>query len=160
MPSIIRILMVEDFEPFRRSITSIVQNQREFQVICEVSDGLEAVRKAAELQPDLVLLDIGLPGLNGIEVARRVRGLAPQSKIVFLSQESSPEVVRAAFELGAWGYVVKSDAGGELLDALSSVLRGKKFVSSSLRGEEFDPCLGLRGDPGVARIPDSTNRAK
>lgn len=160
MPSVMRILMVEDFEPFRRSIRSIVQKQREFQIVCEVSDGLEAVQRAAELRPDLILLDVGLHGLNGIEVARRVRGLAPQSKIVFLSQESSPEVVRAAFELGAWGYVVKSDAGGELLAALSSVLRGEKFVSSSLHGEEFDPCLGLRCDPVVARIPESTNRAK
>ena len=143
IPSVMRILVVEDFEPFRRSITLIVRDQREFQIVCEVSDGLEAVQKAAELRPDLVLLDIGLPGINGIEAARRIRDLAPQSKIVFLSQESSPEFVRAAFGLGAWGYVVKSDAGRELLAALSSVLRGKKFVSSSLQREGFDPSLGL-----------------
>ena len=160
MPSILRILVVEDFEPYRRAITSIVRNRGEFQIICEVSDGLEGVLRAAELRPDLVLLDIGLPKLNGIEAARRIRDLVPQSKVVFLSQESSPEIVRAAFGLGAWGFVVKSDGGSELLAALSSVLRGEKFVSSSLQGEEFDPYLGLSCDPGVASIPDSTDRPK
>jgi len=100
------------------------------QVICEVSDGLEAVHKAEELKPDLILLDIGLPTLNGIEAARQIRKLAPDSKIVFLSQESSAEVVEEALRLGAWGYVLKTRAGSDLLPAVEAILSGKRFVSS------------------------------
>ena len=99
-------------------------------VICEVSDGLDAVQKAEELKPDLILLDIGLPTLNGIEAARQIRKLAPDSKIIFLSQEPSVDVVREALSLGAWGYVVKTVAGNDLFAAVESVLLGKRFVSS------------------------------
>ena len=82
----IRVLVVEDFAPFRQFILSTLASRRDLQVIGEVSDGLEAVQKSAELQPDLILLDIGLPRLNGIEAARRIRMLSPSSRIVFLSQ--------------------------------------------------------------------------
>lgn len=84
--------MVEDFEPFRRFVCSMMRDRSELQVICVVSDGLEAVQKAEELQPDLILLDIGLPTLNGIEVARQIRQLSPQTKILFVTQESSAEM--------------------------------------------------------------------
>jgi CheY-like chemotaxis protein len=107
------------------------------QIICEVADGLEAVQKAEELQPDLILLDIGLPRLNGIEAARRIRELSPASKIVFVSQESSADLVRAALDTGAWGYVVKMDAGSELLTAVNAVLRGEQFVSRRFSGLDF-----------------------
>lgn len=130
--SSIRVLVVEDFEPFRRSVVSILQQQPELLVICEVSDGLEAVRKAQELQPELVLLDIGLPKLNGIEVARQICSLCPRSKILFVSQENSGDIVQGALATGAKGYVVKTDAGSELLTAVNAVLRGEQFVSSSL----------------------------
>jgi DNA-binding NarL/FixJ family response regulator len=103
----------------------------DLQVIGEVSDGLEAVQKAEELKPDLILLDIGLPTLNGIEVARRIRKLAPESRVIFLSQESSAEVVQEALSLGARGYVVKANAGRELLAAVEAVILGKTFVSST-----------------------------
>lgn len=109
----------------------------ELQVICEVSDGLEAVRKAEELKPDLVLLDIGLPALNGIEAARRIRKLAPESKILFLSQESSADMVQEALDLGALGYVFKENAGSELLPAVQAVLRGRQFISSGARDYKF-----------------------
>src|SRR5208337_1963779 len=99
-------------------------------VIGEVSDGLDAVQKAVELQPDLILLDIGLPSLNGIEAAQRIRKLVPESKIVFLTQESSADVVQEALRLGARGYVVKMMAGSELLTAVEAVLLGKPFFSS------------------------------
>ena len=102
----------------------------ELQVICEVSDGLEAVRKAEEMQPDLILLDIGLPGLNGIEAARQIRKLAPQSKILFVSQESSSDVIEEALNLGAMGYVIKAHAASELLAAVKEVREDRVFVSS------------------------------
>ena len=126
----VRVLVVEDFVPFRQFISSRLATRRDLQVICEVSDGLEAVQKAVELKPDLILLDIALPSLNGIEAARRIRTLAPESKIIFLSQESSPDVVQEAFSLGAQGYVVKAKAGSELLDAVDAVISGKKFIGS------------------------------
>jgi DNA-binding NarL/FixJ family response regulator len=135
--SLIRVLIAEDFEPFRRFVVSTLQRQPELQVICEVSDGTEAVRKAQELQPDLVLLDIGLPKLNGIEVARQICKRCPRSKMLFVSQESSSDIVQAALAGGAKGYVVKTDAGSELLSAVNAVLRGERFVSSSLAGIDF-----------------------
>ena len=109
----------------------------ELQVICEASDGPEAVLKAEELKPDLIVLDIGLPKLNGIEAARRIRQLSPSSKIVVLSQNNDLDVVRAAFGTGAQGYVYKADVRSDLLPAIEAVLRGKQFVSSSLKGYEF-----------------------
>ena len=88
----IRVLVVDDYAPFQRFVCSTLEQRPELQIVGKASDGLEAVQKAAELQPDLILLDIGLPTLNGIEAARQIRKLAPHSKILFLSQESSPEV--------------------------------------------------------------------
>jgi DNA-binding NarL/FixJ family response regulator len=96
----------------------------EWQVIAEASDGSEAVQKAEELKPDLIVLDIGLPKLNGIEGARRIRQFSPHSKIIFLSLYNSPDVVQAALSTGALGYVLKSDARSELLPAVDAVLRG------------------------------------
>ena len=105
------------------------------QVISEASDGLEAVQKAQGLQPDLILLDIGLPKLNGIEAARRILQYAPETKILFMSQERSSDIVEEALRTGAGGYVVKSEATTDLLPAVEAVLRGKQFVSASLRHE-------------------------
>jgi CheY-like chemotaxis protein len=90
-----------------------------------------------QLQPDLILLDIGLPSLNGIEVAQRIRKLSPESKILFVSQESSADVVRGALSMGAHGFVFKSDAGRELLEGVSTVLRGEQFVSGRFAGHDF-----------------------
>ena len=106
-------------------------------VCWEASDGLEAVQKAEELQPDLILLDIGLPKLNGIEVARRIRKVSLRSKILFVSQESSAEAVQEALGTGARGYVVKTDAGSELLEAVNAVLRGERFVGRRFSGHDF-----------------------
>jgi DNA-binding NarL/FixJ family response regulator len=104
------------------------------QVIGEEEDGIEAVQRAEALQPDLILLDIGLPGLNGIDAARRMAELAPNARIIFLTQESSPDVVHEALGLGVWGYVVKVQAGKELLVAVEMAMQGRRFVSSGLDG--------------------------
>jgi DNA-binding NarL/FixJ family response regulator len=125
-----RVLVVEDFETFRQFICATLKKRPNLQVVCEVADGEEAVQKAKELQPDLILLDIGLPTLNGIEAARRILTLAPESKIIFVTQETSPEIVEAAFAVGAMGYIVKTSANSELLIAVDSVLEGRKFVGN------------------------------
>jgi DNA-binding NarL/FixJ family response regulator len=135
--SLVRILVVDDFEPWRRFVFSMLKKEPELQIICEVSDGLEAVQKADQLHPDLILLDIGLPRLNGIEAARRIRKVAPKSKILFLSQESSADVAQEALSLGAWGYVIKAHAGSELLAAVEAVIQDRRFVSATLRGHVF-----------------------
>jgi DNA-binding NarL/FixJ family response regulator len=133
----IRVLVVEDFAPFRQFIRSTLGNNPGVQVICEVSDGLEAVRQAEELKPDLILLDIGLPTLTGLDAARQIRKLAPESKIVFLTQESSADVVQEALNLGARGYVVKIRAATDLLAAVDAVVEGRQFVSGGLSGQHF-----------------------
>jgi CheY-like chemotaxis protein len=115
----------------------MLQARPEWQVIAEASDGSETIRKAKELRPDLILLDIGLPKLNGIEAAPRIRQVSPDSKIIFLSLYNDLEVVRAALGMGGLGYVYKTDAQRELPLAVDSVLQGKQFVSSSLKGYEF-----------------------
>ena len=128
----VKVLVVDDFGPWCRQICSMLQKLAELQIVGEASDGLEAVQRARELQPDLILLDVGLPGINGIEVARRIRESSPRTKILFVSEDSSPEVAEAALGTGARGFVVKSDAGTELLPAVEAVLRGERFISASL----------------------------
>jgi DNA-binding NarL/FixJ family response regulator len=133
----VRVLVVEDFEPFRRFTCNLLGKMPALQIIAEASDGLEAVREAEELQPDLILLDIGLPTLNGMEAARRIRTLSPKSKIIFVTQESDPDMMQEALNLGAAGYVVKTRMRSDLLTAVDAVLDGRQFVSGGLTAQEF-----------------------
>jgi DNA-binding NarL/FixJ family response regulator len=126
----VRILIVDDCEPWRRVVFKLLQEYPNWQVICEASDGVEAVQKSEELQPDLILLDIGLPRLNGFEAARQISKVAPCSKVLFLSENLCPAVVQAALCMGARGYVAKSDAAHDLLAAVEAVIGDRQFVSS------------------------------
>lgn len=126
----IRVLVVDDFEPLREAIRSILAARPELEIIGEASDGPEAVQKAVELKPDLILLDLGLPTMNGIEVARRFRELVPESRIILFTQDSSVDFVEEARRLGASGYVVKAKAGSQLLPAVDAVLSGKQSFAS------------------------------
>jgi DNA-binding NarL/FixJ family response regulator len=110
----------------------MLHTRPELDVIAEAGDGLEAVQKAQELSPDLIILDIGLPNLNGLEAANRIRQVAPDAAIVFLTENSDKAVVQAALSTGARGYVLKTDAGRELLRAVAGVLGGDNFVSSGI----------------------------
>ncbi len=134
--STIHALVVDDFEPFRRFVCSTLGTRPGLQVVGEASDGLEAVQKAEELKPDLILLDIGLPTLTGIEVSQRISRVAPHAKIVFVTQEADPEVVRAVLDHSPRGYVLKVDANRELLPAVEAVLRGERFVSTSVNDDD------------------------
>jgi DNA-binding NarL/FixJ family response regulator len=148
--SSVRVLVVEDYEPFRQFVCSSLEKRPELQIVGEVSDGLEAVQKAEELQPDLIVLDIGLPSLTGIEAARRIREFSPQSRILFVSQETSVHVVRGALAEGAKGYVVKKDARRELLTAVDAVLRGRQFVGRRFSGHDFAGASDARVPKGDA----------
>ena len=133
MPSSIRVLVVDDYEPFRRVVCSRLESRPDLEVIGEASDGLEAVEKAQALKPDLILLDIGLPSLNGIEAARRISSLIPATTILFVSQIRDADVVQEALSNGAIGYVWKQDAGIDLLRGVESALQGTRFVSSGIQ---------------------------
>jgi DNA-binding NarL/FixJ family response regulator len=135
----IRVLVVEDFEPYRQFIASKLEGRRDLQVIGEASDGLEAAQKAEELKPDLILLDIGLPRLNGIEASHRISTVVPGAKILFVTQNNDADVVRALLGNGVSGYVLKVDANTELLPAVDAVLQGEQFVSASLNYGEGGP---------------------
>ena len=128
----VRTLIVEDHEELRNFLRLAMQNEAQCIVIGEAMDGMQAVQKAEELQPDLILLDLSLPKLNGMEALRRIRKVSPNSKLIILSQDSSPDVVQGALRLGAVGYLLKSDANNLTL-ALNAVVQGKVFVSPRLQ---------------------------
>ena len=137
MPHVFRsVLVVEDYEPFRRLICSTLGKRPELQIVGQASDGLQAVQKAQELQPNLILLDVGLPTLNGIEAARRISRLVPAAKVLFVSQNNDEDVVKAALSNGAKGYVRKENALTDLLPAVEAVLRGERFVSRGFHSKE------------------------
>jgi len=129
-----RTLVVEDHKPFLEYICSTLRENADLEIVGKAENGSDAVESAAHFQPDLIFLDIGLPGLNGIEAARRIRSLAPAAKIIFLTQESAPEIVHEALDLGALGYVLKSRSHNDLESAIETVLLGNRFVSEGLDG--------------------------
>jgi DNA-binding NarL/FixJ family response regulator len=137
----LRILIVDDFEKFRRYLCSVLEQDRRFEIVGEACDGMEAVQKAAELKPDLVLLDVGLPKLNGVQAARQMHKVAPLAKILFISQEFSFDVVKAALRsgAGALGYIQKLNVAGELLPGIESVLAGRYFVRGTVKHKFREP---------------------
>lgn len=115
------ILVADDFAVFRRFIQSMLQ-EKGFQNVAEASDGVDAVAKAAHLHPDLVLLDIRMPNLDGIKAAAQIRTISPQAKILFLSTFTDPDIVQSALGDGAAGYICKSEMNRELLPAIEAAL--------------------------------------
>jgi len=129
--AVVRILVVDDHEQFRGFVRAKLQERPNFQVIAEASDGLEAIERAEELKPDLILLDIGMPTVNGIEAARGISRVVPDAKILFVSQNRDPDVVAAALS-GAEAYVHKLDVAKDLRPAVEAVLRGEQFISAGI----------------------------
>jgi len=123
-----RILVADDFDVFRKLVCSILKEQTAYQIVGEAADGKEAVQRAEELQPDLVVLDMSLPDSRGIEVVRRIKVCSPQSKILFLATSNDPELVGDCVHAVVWGHVLKVDVVSELVNAAKAVLSGQWFV--------------------------------
>ena len=152
----VRVLVVDDFEEWRRELRAILEEKPGLRVVGEAANGREAVQQAQALKPDLILLDIGLPVLNGIQVARVIGDSGLQSKILFVSENRRREIAEEGLRTTALGYVIKSQAGSELLPAVDAVLQGKQFVSAFLRAQ--DPPAGDIGgnswhEKAVAPLP-------
>ena len=119
----VRILLADDFAPWRSELQSFLQCETEWKIVFEACDGIEAVQKTVELHPDVVLLDLNMPGLNGIEATRRIRQLSPNCKIVILTQDGNEDLMTAALEAGALAYVLKTEMTTRLIPAIQAALR-------------------------------------
>lgn len=128
----IRILVADDFSQWRSVVRTILQDRPEFLIICEATNGEEAVHKAAEHRPDIALLDIGMPILNGFEAAKRIQQICPGCRIIFLTQNNDIEIVQSAIRMGVGAYVLKANALSDLSVAISAVLDRTMFVSAPL----------------------------
>ena len=149
MLSNVRVLIVDDYAPWMNFVSAALSTTPQVQVVGQASDGLTALQKVAELDPDLVVLDIGLPDISGIIVAQQIMDISPKTRILFLSENTAPDVVRAALRTGAQGYVVKSCAARELLPALDALLLDCYFVSAA--ANHFGPGDG----PLFGRLTDA-----
>ena len=156
------ILVVEDHEPFRRFIRASLAARAETRTF-EVSDGPAAIEQAAALQPDVILLDIGLPGLNGLDVAKQLPQIAPRSRVLFVSHEPDADVIHETLRLGARGYVHKLRCDKDLLPAIDAALEGRRFVSSILARHRRHEVLFCSDDAvlidGFSRFAGASLRA-
>ena len=130
----LRTLVVEDHKAFQNYLCSAILERTDTEIVGQIQNGLEAVEFAAALKPDLIFLDIGLPGIDGIEAAYRIRRITPTAKIIFLTQENSPEIVHEALRSGALGYVLKSKCHKDLHAAIEAAVLGQSFVSAGIDG--------------------------
>ena len=127
----LRILVVDDQVAVRRAVCSLLRSQPDFEVTCEAADGLEAIQKAQELRPDVIVLDISMPELNGLQAARQIRQVAPESEIVFLSQHRASDIIHEALAIGARGYVCKSHIASDLVDVVRAAGQIRTLPGSS-----------------------------
>jgi DNA-binding NarL/FixJ family response regulator len=123
----VRVLIVDDFEPWRRAVCSLLTDSNNIQIVGECSDGLDAVRQSEQLRPDLVLLDVHLPRMNGLSAARSIRKASPETRILFLSSYQCIDIMQEALKVSD-GFVVKADAARDLLPILETVIRQEPFL--------------------------------
>lgn len=142
----LRIVVTDDHEVVRRGVKALLETQPDWKVIGEAAGGLEAIEKAVLLHPDVIVLDVNLPDLDGVEAGRRIREALPQTEVLLLTYHDSSFMVRKALEAGIHGYVLKSDAGRDLLAGVTAVSEHKVFLSSKASQD-------LPGDASVSRLP-------
>jgi DNA-binding NarL/FixJ family response regulator len=130
--AVTQILLVDDYLPWHAFIFELFEREADLKIIAVAVDGFEAVRKAKELQPDLILTDVSLRGMSGLEVTRITRTASPNAKILFLSEHRGVDIIQAAFDAGSSGYVLKVDSNSDLIPGVRAVVLGQQFVSRSL----------------------------
>jgi DNA-binding NarL/FixJ family response regulator len=145
----LRILLADDHTIVRQGIRKIVEDQPDWEVVAEAGDGREAVRQALELKPDIALLDIGMPLLNGIEAAAQITRRAPAVKVVILSMHPNEAYITRALQAGAKGYLLKDSADTDLIRALTLVSQGKSFFSPAVTKVMLDDYLRHLATRGV-----------
>jgi DNA-binding NarL/FixJ family response regulator len=138
----IRLLLADDHKLFRAGIKSLLQTVADLEVIAEAEDGREALRLVAEHHPDVVLMDIMMPELNGLDAAARLARASPRARIIVLSMNADPDSVLRALRAGAVGYLVKTADPAELELAIRAVMRGERFLSSAISAHVVSACLG------------------
>jgi len=134
----VRVLLADDHQILRQGLRTLLEREPDVRVVGEATDGREAVAQAAALRPDVVVMDLSMPGLNGIEATRRIVAAQPKTKVVGLSMHADRQYVRAMFEVGAAGYLLKNSAYEELLSALRVVVGGRPFVSPAIADVVLD----------------------
>ena len=144
--SAFRILIADDHEIVRRGIRALIEGHGGWEVCGESTDGREAVDKALELRPDIVLLDVGMPNLNGLDAARQILGANPRTRILILTMHESEQIVREVLEVGARGFLLKSDAARDLVAAVEALQRRTTFFTSSVAEIVLNGYLNRRGD--------------
>jgi len=139
-----RVLLVDDYAPWRQHICSALATTARWEVAGEAVDGLDAVHKAQALRPDLILLDLGLPKMTGIEVAERITADNPDARILIVSEHRAWDVLDAALSAGARGYIVKSDSQYELAPAMDAIIEGRRFVGARFAGRVLEDGVAFR----------------
>jgi DNA-binding NarL/FixJ family response regulator len=129
-----KILIVDDHEVVRRGVSSLLRKEQSYEICGEAADGQDAIQQARALCPEVIVMDISMPNLNGLEATRTIRQWLPHSEVLIMSQHDSPQVVEQAFHAGARGYVVKSSLARELLKAVAVVARHEMFIDPQISG--------------------------
>lgn len=143
---IVRILVVDDFVPWQRLVLTQLESQTNYEVISVAVNGSQAVQKARQSQPDVILMDLNLPQITGLEAIRQIRMFAPFSKVLFMSANGDPELIQAAFAAGGAGYILKNDSNTDLIPGIRAVLAGRRFVSRSLAERSSGSSMQDSGD--------------
>lgn len=151
----ISIILAEDQHLVRQGVNALLSQKGEFQIIGEAADGLEAIRKVVEFRPDLLLLDLAMPKMNGVSVVKEIKQRSPKTKVMILTLHSSDEYILAAFQAGADGYCLKNDTHEELVKGINQVVTGKRYVSPELSERILEGYLIGKKDLHTDTIWDS-----
>ncbi|MHB9024489.1 MAG: response regulator [Armatimonadota bacterium] len=156
----IRVLLADDHQMVREGLRTLLEQQNGIQVVGEATDGWTAVQQAKELNPDIVVMDVSMPGLNGIEATRQIATEAPDSRVVALSVHSDKRFVVEMLKMGAKGYLLKTSAFDELVQAITAVARGQVYLSPHITGYIVDGYLEQSTGEGIAAFTQLTARER